>query len=589
MGNNFLDKIYSLIRAIEENIINVVVNTYNTFLLLFSVFGFEIRDIIFGLIKFFGKLVEEKRRLSQKYYERNPKKWRKKRKKIAIRKLRIKRVKHKAMDIGDNISHDMAEIIIKIDHHNDKLTDKSVEKISRGQKRVNFLRRWAHKNSKNLLMGLSIVFLISVVSVIGFDMSTAYEYSYNGRVLGLVKRQDEVLKLMDLVSEKLSNEYGAEIKIDKEKDITFERVFALNKKTDSSEDVLRRLTYMKNLSARAYGIYIDGNRVAILDTREACEKLIDEVRNSFLSQSEKIKYERVELKEEIRIKEINTKLGKIENYDNVLTKIMTGGVDREIHIVVSGDTLSVIAKNYGISLRDLIDANPNINITTLHIGQEIILTKPKPMLTLQTVEISQYTEEIPFETEYEESSRIYKGETRIRVRGKNGVRDVVARITRENGKEVNLKVLSSTTTKKPKTQIVIKGTKPLPPLKGTGVLRMPMTRYKITSRYGRRWGSFHRGLDLAAPAGTRIGASDGGTVTFAGYRGSYGYCVQIDHGGNISTLYAHCSKLFVKRGDKVYQNQHIANVGSTGNSTGPHCHLEVRVNGRHQNPLSYVK
>jgi murein DD-endopeptidase MepM/ murein hydrolase activator NlpD len=98
----------------------------------------------------------------------------------------------------------------------------------------------------------------------------------------------------------------------------------------------------------------------------------------------------------------------------------------------------------------------------------------------------------------------------------------------------------------------------------------------------------HYGMDMACKSGTRIGAADGGTVTFAGYKTSFGYVVEIDHGGNLSTLYAHCSKLHVKRGDKVYQGQHIADVGSTGRSTGPHLHFEVHKNGVPQNPRNYI-
>ena len=95
-------------------------------------------------------------------------------------------------------------------------------------------------------------------------------------------------------------------------------------------------------------------------------------------------------------------------------------------------------------------------------------------------------------------------------------------------------------------------------------------------------------IDLAISSGTKIRASDGGTVISSGYSGSYGYVVRINHGGNRVTLYAHCSKLLVKAGDKVYQGQHIANVGSTGRSTGPHVHFEVIINGVKRNPLDYL-
>ena len=113
----------------------------------------------------------------------------------------------------------------------------------------------------------------------------------------------------------------------------------------------------------------------------------------------------------------------------------------------------------------------------------------------------------------------------------------------------------------------------------------------ITSRFGasssiRR--SSHTGLDISAPSGTAIKAAAGGTVTFSGYKGSYGNMLVISHGNGVQTYYAHCSKLYVGTGTQVSQGQTIAAVGSTGNSTGPHLHLEVRINGVAYNPQNYV-
>lgn len=113
----------------------------------------------------------------------------------------------------------------------------------------------------------------------------------------------------------------------------------------------------------------------------------------------------------------------------------------------------------------------------------------------------------------------------------------------------------------------------------------------ITSRFGvgskiRR--SSHTGLDIATSTGTPIGAAASGTVTFAGYKGSYGNMIVVSHGNGVQTYYAHCSKLYVSAGTQVSQGQSIAAVGSTGNSTGPHLHLEVRLNGVAYNPQNYV-
>lgn len=117
----------------------------------------------------------------------------------------------------------------------------------------------------------------------------------------------------------------------------------------------------------------------------------------------------------------------------------------------------------------------------------------------------------------------------------------------------------------------------------------------VTSPYGSRIHpisgkqSFHTGIDYAPPHGTAIKASASGTVTSAGWLGGYGNAVIVDHGNGYSSLYAHASSLSVSVGQKVSQGQVIAAVGSTGNSTGPHLHFEIRYNGKHVNPANYVR
>lgn len=115
------------------------------------------------------------------------------------------------------------------------------------------------------------------------------------------------------------------------------------------------------------------------------------------------------------------------------------------------------------------------------------------------------------------------------------------------------------------------------PIKGT-----------ITSRFGRRSGGTHTGLDIANSTGTQIKAAAAGTVIYSGYKGSYGNLIIIAHTDSIQTYYAHCSRLYASVGQNVSQGEVIAAVGSTGNSTGPHLHLEIRVNGVAKNPQNYL-
>ena len=128
---------------------------------------------------------------------------------------------------------------------------------------------------------------------------------------------------------------------------------------------------------------------------------------------------------------------------------------------------------------------------------------------------------------------------------------------------------------------------------GTGPYLTP-TQGPITSPFGYRvhpiFGTlrFHTGIDIGAYSGDPILAADSGVVIDAGWMGGYGNCLIIDHGGGYSTLYAHCSQLFVTYGQGVTKGQQVAAVGSTGNSTGPHLHFEVRINGEPVDPLGFI-
>lgn len=130
------------------------------------------------------------------------------------------------------------------------------------------------------------------------------------------------------------------------------------------------------------------------------------------------------------------------------------------------------------------------------------------------------------------------------------------------------------------------------PRQGTGRFIWPASG-PITSNYGMRYhpilhqSRLHSGIDIGASSGSPIKAADDGTVIYTGWMGGYGQVVVIDHGGGYSTLYAHMSSIAVGKGG-VKQGQTIGRVGSTGWSTGPHLHFEVRVNGNPQNPLSYL-
>ena len=212
---------------------------------------------------------------------------------------------------------------------------------------------------------------------------------------------------------------------------------------------------------------------------------------------------------------------------------------------------------------------------------------------MTVVQREHYVEDVMYDIEYTDTADLYQGDYEVISEGQYGAADVVANVTYVNGEETARTVLSSVTLKEPVTEQQLRGTKERPTWLPTGTFRWP-TSGRITSTFGGRaspggiGSTNHKGIDIANSYGTAIYAADGGTVVYAGWMSGYGYLVQINHGNGYVTYYGHNSSLLVSVGQKVYKGQQIARMGSTGNSTGNHCHFEIRYNGVAKNPLNYL-
>lgn len=450
------------------------------------------------------------------------------------------------------------------------------------------LRYWIEAN-KLLFLRRFVLFVFSVaVIAIFIGTITAYEYSYYGKVLGTAKNQYEVYKTIEVLGDKLSEASGANVSLNVERDIEFRRVMGFRLDIDTDEDILNTLTYMKDIHVVAYIIYIDDKPRVVLESEEVAHSLLKSIRDTYAGPRPGVEYSSVSFRENITVREEGVKLGEIWNQKDAKRYLMSGMKVERKHIVAQDETIAQIAKKYDMEQADLELANPDINLGRLYIGQELYLTHGVPLVTVHSTETATYSEEIDYDTQYIDNASIYQGETEVKSRGIPGQQRIVAEIVRTNGEEVSTKILSSDRVSEPVDEVQYRGTKPVPPKEGTGTFQYPIRTYTISSRFGMRWGRMHTGVDFAAPSGTKIYAADGGVVTFSGWKGQLGYTVIINHGSLFETYYGHCSKLLVSAGEKVYQGQNIALVGSTGYSTGSHLHFEVRYHDRPQNPLDYL-
>ncbi len=442
-----------------------------------------------------------------------------------------------------------------------------------------------------LLVTTFSVFLVVVVGMIGiFNHYVAYEYSYNGKVLGIVKDKDDVLKITDMVQTALTEEEDVEVVIDEKDDITFKRVSTIgsNVQIDTSEDVLERMTYVDDINVKAYSITVDGKSVAVVNSKKSAKEVLKSVKNDYISENENVVVEDAKFAENIEVKQVNTDLGKLQHTEDAKQTLQTGSVVEKSHVVMAGDTFADLASTYDLTEEELLELNPGINPKKLEVGSEIKVQEKEPVVTVETSELVTYEEKIDYDVVEKSSDEIYKGEREVTKKGEKGIKVITARVEKSNGKESTKVPIVEKVEKEPVAEVVKVGTKERPPTVGTGDYIYPVKNYRLTSNFGMRWGRKHEGIDLACPTGTNVMAADGGTVTFAGYHPSYGNLVIIDHQNGMETYYGHNSKLLVEEGDKVYQGYHIAESGSTGRSTGPHCHFEIRVDGTAKDPLKFL-
>ena len=457
------------------------------------------------------------------------------------------------------------------------------EKSRLGQK-LERLKRYSEDHKKGMLMvfAIAVMLIVSVAGVLNYFR--AYEYSYNGQVLGIV------LQITDLVQGALTEEKNMKVVIDAKDDITFKRVWGTDEsKIDNSEQVLKRLTYMGDLKVKAIGIYVDGKKIGAVQDRKTAEKALKDVADKYTKKGDNIEIEKVSFLEKVDIDPCSTDLEDLHSEEEMVDLLCTSGEKETVHKVVAGDTLHSIAKKYDVWEDQLLADNKGINSKKLEVGSNIIVKQQAPVLTYEVVEKITYDKVIEHKVEEQKSADIYEGMTETQQTGSDGLSEITARVTLQNGKKVKEKNLVTTVKEEPVTEVVLVGTKERPPTVGSGKYIWPLKdSFTQTSGFGSRWGRQHKGIDLAVSVGTTVYAADGGTVVEAQYSGSYGNVVMIDHQNGQETRYAHNSKLLVKKGDKVYQGQPIAKSGNTGRSTGPHVHFEIRFNGEPRNPLNYL-
>ena len=432
---------------------------------------------------------------------------------------------------------------------------------------------------------LVVVAVCALLSLYTIGTTAAYDGNDLGTVSGIRTVNAVVDDLENITRETLGDEsYTVDMdKLDTQVGVVRRQsVESREEFTDNLSDELGMVEY-------AYALYIDGEPVAATTFPGALDELLDQLKKGYITANTVDSYfvENVEIKQEYVDASLVMNLGNIAE---ILNATKAGEVT---YTVQAGDSYYYIAELYGMSVDDLLDMNPGYDPKLLRVGDVLTISNAVPYLTIVNVERQNYVQDIPYQVEYQDDTTMYQGDYKVLSAGEFGKADVTANVTYINGEETARQIVASVTLSDPVTEMQARGTIPRPTWFPTGSFRWPCSG-TITSYFGRRntgirgASTYHEAIDIANSYGTPIYASDGGTVTYSGWRGGYGYLVIIDHGNGYQTYYGHNSSLVVSVGEHVYKGQQIARMGSTGVSSGNHCHFGILINGTFVNPLNYL-
>ncbi len=425
----------------------------------------------------------------------------------------------------------------------------------------------------SLFLFLALLLVGGALGYHQYRESFFYVVTVDGQEVGLVRQTEEVFQFVSALTAKCSDLHGLELQPREEIVLSLE--YRPRGKPDPvavREALRRRITPV----ARAAQVTVDGRPVLPVQGAEEIVTVVDLLQEAFCSAGENVRLLEFSITEEIAAVPCTVLPGQICDPGAVAELLLQGTPRREIYTVSRGDTLSGIAVRYDLAVDELKEANPQLT-DILQVGDEVVLAAVTPLVHVTLVEEETMVERIPFGTSYTYSDTLWVVQSRVIVSGVPGSKQVIYRVTRENGVEIAREIMMENILEKPVTEVIEKGTARVPAY-GTGSFLWPIPDStgggeRITQGFR---GYRHRGIDIAASSGTPIAAADAGVVVVSEYRWPMGNYIVIDHGRHY-TLYLHNSVNLVWAGAVVQKGEVIASMGSTGRSTGPHLHFEIRI------------
>lgn len=436
-------------------------------------------------------------------------------------------------------------------------------------------------------------------------LSTIYHVYVDGEHIGTIDNKDTVESHINKIIDNQEDTYNDySLAVGEEISFVTEKVFD---PMTSNQKVIDYIDDEISVIVNAYELKIGDKVLGYFKDQETAETVLNNYKSKYVDKEmlEKVEAAKdseevaeqtnltigeskvidIYLSDEVKISEEKVLPKQILSVEEGETLLEKGTLEDKKHKVAEGEVLGGIAAAYDLSTKEILELNPTLTEeSVLQIGQEINVTSYEPFVNV-IVNMEELVEEkIAYETETINSDDLYKGDTKVKQEGKEGKKNVHYSIEKINGATTSKEVLDEKVTTEPVKEIIIKGTKVVPS-RGSGQFTWPAVGGFITSHVGQRWGSYHKGIDIAGVGNRSILAADNGVVVSAGWdNGGYGNKVIINHRNGYKTLYAHLSSINVNVGQTVTQGSKIGVMGTTGNSTGIHLHFEVYKNGSLVNP-----
>jgi len=353
----------------------------------------------------------------------------------------------------------------------------------------------------------------------------------------------------------------------------------------SAQELEDRLADALGFAREAVAVRIDGEKRFVFADRSEAREFLNRVLDSYTVEEGA---ERRFL-EDVQLVGTRVRCDEVTGLDEALFLARQDIENVQKHVVREGDTLWDVAAEHRLSAAQLLASNPAVKETSiLRIGDELVIARHKPLLTVVTTAQVVKTREIPYRTTVRRDPGLPVGQRKVLEAGAAGLEEVTLRVVRQNGRLVAQERLKARETKPVVNRVEAAGSKIILASRGGGGQLAWPAGGGVISPFGPRGGGFHSGIDIGAGHGAPVVAAGPGVVVRAGWHGGYGKVIDISHGNGVVTRYAHLSSVAKSAGQEVDRAQYIGAVGSTGRSTGPHLHFEVLINGRAQNPLNYL-